>query len=357
MSKQRHWIYRRDGGEGLRHPIEGNDKRVLGRLEAGRLAEWPRRSPRNSRLTRVLRAEIIVSKALMRTSLVIVAAVLLFGSADQAMAARSCGTTRATIVGTAGNDVIVGTSRPDVITGRGGNDTIWGLEGSDLICGGDGADVVFTGPGRRGNHVAAGAGRDVIHGGPDGDVLIDGRGADRVFAGPGDDVVGGRGRFSPGNDMYSMGRGADDAFDGPGNDVYRGRAGRDRFGFGDEGEDVFIGGPGENDGLLWLGPDSGVVIDLASGLIVAPGQPIDSVGSVENAFGSGGSDTLIGNAAANELTGDSGDDHLEGGTGDDFLLGDAGTDFLDGGDGQDWLNGDAGTDTCVNGETVVNCEL
>jgi Ca2+-binding RTX toxin-like protein len=50
--------------------------------------------------------------------------------------------------------------------------------------------------------------------------------------------------------------------------------------------------------------------------------------------------------AANKLPGTDSPDFA-------FITGD---DQLDGGDGTDDLDGEAGTDTCVNGETVANCE-
>jgi hypothetical protein len=56
----------------------------------------------------------------------------------------------------------------------------------------------------------------------------------------------------------------------------------------------------------------------------------------------------IGNASNNELIGWAGNDHIEGGAGDDLLSGKDGPDFLDGCDG---------TDECLDGETILNCEV
>jgi poly-gamma-glutamate synthesis protein (capsule biosynthesis protein) len=72
----------------------------------------------------------------------------------------SCDGTRATVVGTPGDDVILGTDAAEVITGRAGNDRIDAGGGNDLVCGGPGAD-----------HLAGGAGRDVVLGGDGNDVL------------------------------------------------------------------------------------------------------------------------------------------------------------------------------------------
>ena len=89
-----------------------------------------------------------------------------------------------------------------------------------------------------------------------------------------------------------------------------------------------------------------VVIDLSAGTLDA-GPRVETIGSMENASGSNGNDTLIGNAARNFMAAGPGDYHVEGRGGNDYLIGDDGTDFLDGG---------AGTDTCAGGETVLSCE-
>ena len=60
-----------------------------------------------------------------------------------------CEGRRATITGTAGNNVLRGTSGNDVIVGLGGNDQIDGGSGNDTICGGSGADTLDGRFGRR----------------------------------------------------------------------------------------------------------------------------------------------------------------------------------------------------------------
>ncbi|MBW3560327.1 MAG: M10 family metallopeptidase C-terminal domain-containing protein, partial [Proteobacteria bacterium] len=88
------------------------------------------------------------------------------------------------------------------------------------------------------------------------------------------------------------------------------------------------------------------------------GRLTDNVGiaygvTIENARGGSGSDTIIGNAANNQLSGAAGadvlagkegNDLLDGGAGDDQLGGQEGDDFLLGGLGADHLNGEAGDD-------------
>jgi len=88
----------------------------------------------------------------------------------------SCDGTRATIVGTVGDDVIAGTKGGDVIAARGGVDRVDAGAGSDVVCGGDGDDQLTGGPGR--DVVLGGSGNDVLVGDPR-DVLLGGTGHDR----------------------------------------------------------------------------------------------------------------------------------------------------------------------------------
>lgn len=88
----------------------------------------------------------------------------------------SCGSARATIVGTPGDDLLTGTADRDVIAGRAGNDTVDGGGGGDLICGGDGDDRLDGGPDR--DVVLGGSGNDTLIGDRF-DVLLGGDGVDR----------------------------------------------------------------------------------------------------------------------------------------------------------------------------------
>jgi hypothetical protein len=76
--------------------------------------------------------------------------------------AASCRGIRASIVGTAGDDVLAGTAAADVIAGLAGNDTIDGLDGGDLLCGDAGDD-----------RLSGGAGRDRLLGGSGTDSCLD----------------------------------------------------------------------------------------------------------------------------------------------------------------------------------------
>lgn len=106
------------------------------------------------------------------------------------------------------------------------------------------------------------------------------------------------------------------------------------------GDDCVIGGTGEDD------LDGGTGKDIIVG-----GEGKDDL------HGGSNSDTLYGDGGNDEIDGESGDDTIYGGPGNDEIKGKAGEDYLDGGADTDDLNGGSGTDTCVNGETIDNCEL
>lgn len=89
--------------------------------------------------------------------------------------AVTCGSRRATIVGTPGDDLLTGTPDRDVIFGREGNDVIEGGEGNDLLCGGEGDDVLDGGPGR--DILIGWTGDDALEG-DEGDILLGGVGHD-----------------------------------------------------------------------------------------------------------------------------------------------------------------------------------
>jgi Ca2+-binding RTX toxin-like protein len=84
--------------------------------------------------------------------------------------------------------------------------------------------------------------------------------------------------------------------------------------------------------------ERGVVIDLQIGIARRHSYQV-VLESIERAQGTVGPDTLIGSAKPNQLDGGAGDDHL------------------DGGEGVDILDGSSGEDTCLNGETVKDCEV
>ena len=118
---------------------------------------------------------------------------------------------RATIVGTAGDDIFPGTDGIDIIHGLGGDDTIHGLGSGDFICGGTGADQLS---GLDGNDLLSGQdGDDILNGGAGADILFGGNlevGNNQLNGDGGNDtIVGGRG-----DDALDGGRGNDDTCNG-----------------------------------------------------------------------------------------------------------------------------------------------
>ena len=71
---------------------------------------------------------------------------------------------------------------------------------------------------------------------------------------------------------------------------------------------------------------------------------------IENAIGSGGINTIVGNELSNKLYGLAGPDSLLGSLGDDFLVGGSGNDKIYGGADNDLLMGGAGVDYVVAGD-------
>jgi Ca2+-binding RTX toxin-like protein len=150
----------------------------------------------------------------------------------------------------------------------------------------------------------------------------------------------------------------------PGGGVYVGTSGADimcsRGGFVSfyplGGNDVIRGhsGPG-TDAVYWDGAPSGVTINLSTG-VTTGGFGTDTFTNIEEVYASHFGDTIIGSAGVDLVYGFGGDDTISGGGGNDRLHGDSGADSLDGGAGVDYLNGGPDMDSCLNGETVADCE-
>jgi Ca2+-binding RTX toxin-like protein len=69
--------------------------------------------------------------------------------------------------------------------------------------------------------------------------------------------------------------------------------------------------------------------------------------NINNIYGYGGDDTLIGSVHVDFLNGGTGNDYLSSGDGNDSLGGDDGNDYLLGGNGYDFLSGGTGSDTLL----------
>jgi Ca2+-binding RTX toxin-like protein len=228
----------------------------------------------------------------------------------------------------AGNDTLTGGSRTDLLYGRGGNDTIHGGGGADILVGYEGDDQLM-----------GDAGTDQLQG--------DG-GFDTMDGGEGDDVI---------TETVVANIGPDDIHGGPGTDFVQYSSYRCTSGL-----------PGQ-----LVSNRASVTVDLDDVADDGAAGEGDNVHSdIEDLYGTGGDDTLTGDADANLLNGLSGSDTLRGGGGDDRLeglrvpcaysnvttvIGDA-ADDLDGGPGADTINASLGDDVIEarDGATdTINC--
>jgi len=207
----------------------------------------------------------------------------------------------------------------------GGNDIFFAGSGNDLIRGGAGLD-----------RIDANGGDDVITGGDDGDSLSGGSGSNVIHGDAGDDSVGvfsGLDLLTPSHSLLYGGVGNDEVvFVGTSAlhtaDLY-GEAGDDQIQTARPNGNLLDGGAGY-DTLFVMGTyrasaelevSYGAVVDLANQTLSGAGG-VDTLVSIENAWGGVGDDTLIGSAGVNWLMGNNGDDVLIPGAGNDIVIGD-----------------------------------
>jgi len=248
-----------------------------------------------------------------------------------------------------------GTVYNDTMVGSGLDNLLFGNDGDDTLFGGDGNDVL-TGD----------ANNDTLNGGLGNDKLIGGTGVDTaefdswdtpppptgvVFVAPQitidlDAGTATRSLFSFQNFSYNVAetdtldsienaRGSNNA------DVFIGNSEDNKF-FGRDGNDTFradlgrdtYNGDGGSDTVDYSASSTGISINLRSGTAGSGGLAEgDRFESIENAIGTSGNDTILGNDADNRLSGGRGADTLDGGLGRDTLSGGigAGRDILTGG--------------------------
>jgi Ca2+-binding RTX toxin-like protein len=104
--------------------------------------------------------------------------------------------------------------------------------------------------------------------------------------------------------------------------------------YGGGGADILLGGVGADllnggggsDTVFYEDSDEGVVVNLAKNTASGGSADGDKFVSIENLYGSGLADILIGSVASNVIQGLAGDDKLDGGKGNDFLTGGDGND-------------------------------
>lgn len=261
----------------------------------------------------------------------------LVSAASVSAASFKCFGKRATIVGTAGDDVLTGTRGPDVFVGRGGDDVIEARGGIDYICSGGGADEIY-----------GGGGIDLTSGGAGDDIVVGHRGVDYLFGDDGDDLLLGMQNDDdyyggPGLDLVlffaapgpvdvdleagtAIGEGTDEL------DLIEGVVGSDFDDWiqGGQDFDLLAGGPGDDfingregeDLVFHLLSPSGVAVDLMDG-VATGGEGSDLLYSIEGAFGSQFDDSLAGTSEADYLNGFDGFDSIDGRGGEDLCVGES----------------------------------
>ena len=258
-----------------------------------------------------------------------------------------------------GNDRVYGENDNDRLFGQLGNDELYGGYDDDTLDGGAGADSLFGEQGR--DTLIGGAGNDYLDGGLLNDSMSGGAGNDTYLVDSTGDVIndlgaatdvdtvqiiqtinytlaanienaaitaGGNSNLT-GNSLNNGLTGNDgrNVIDGGvGNDRLDGAGGADSL-LGGAGNDVFLGGMGNDtmrggDGVDMANfVEAGVDlrVDLNTGRI--SGEGTDLIFDIENILAGDGQDTLLGNAAGNDLDGGAGIDSLSGGGGNDTLAG------------------------------------
>jgi hypothetical protein len=206
----------------------------------------------------------------------------------------------------------------------------------------EGDDWLFDSTGKPGL-LSGGPGDDRLEDGSENDIVDGGSGNDTFHAEPGDDrLFGGEGsdtyyalQCPPPPDRCDPA--ANSALD-TGQDSFSGGIGDDRADFSDIFASERLSADGANDDGK-------------------PGEGDDIRPDVENISAGPFTDTVVGNAADNDLDGGDGNDALAGGSGHDVLDGGAGPDVLDGGAGSDGLHGGAGGDSVSYASRTTGVEV
>ena len=238
----------------------------------------------------------------------------------------------------------------DLLLGGGGNDTLDGGTGDDILGGGGGNDTYFV----------DGLNEIVL-----GEQATRSGGVDTVFSSLIDYTLsanietlvlaagGFRGR---GNDLSNsiVGNDASNELIGNvGNDTLTGKGGFDTLDGRADGNDLLIGGAGDD---FYRVSDGDRAVESLSGTaggtdsVFYDGSSSFTLGAnIENLtlVGTTGSSSGTGNALSNIMSGNNGENLLSGLTGNDWIIGYEGFDTLDGGAGADVMIGGNGFDTYI----------
>ncbi len=206
-------------------------------------------------------------------------------------------------------DNLIGDAQDNLIEGNDGADTLEGGAGKDILAyntAKSGVNVnLITGNGTGGD--AEGdifSGFEWVNGSKYSDYLVGDNDNNRLNGGAGNDTLYG----VEGNDSLNGDEGNDSLNGGAGSDLLDGGAGSD-----------LLNGGSDVDFILYGSSDSGVSVNLETGLGTGGDAEGDIYIDIENILGSDFADYLVGDDNNNLIEGDSGADTLEGGAGIDFL--------------------------------------
>lgn len=234
------------------------------------------------------------------------------GVVDRTPAMRMWRDGRCSILGTGGADVLTGTPGRDGICARGGSNVVSGGGGDDLLDGQSGDDRLDGGPGA-----------DQILGGPGVDLLDYSTRTTGVTV----NLAGGPGNGGADDGPGDTISGIEKVIGGAGADTLVGNA-SDNYLKGNAGADTLLGGDGY-DVVDYSDRTTPIHVDLdgSAGNDGAAGEG-DTVGAdVEEIRGGSGSDSYVGNGAANVILAGAGDDTIEARDGvRDFVYCEAGND-------------------------------
>lgn len=235
------------------------------------------------------------------------------------------------------------------------------FSGSDTITGTALDDEIVDGNNAGTDTIYGGAGNDYLRGGLDSDILFGGDGNDNLRGDEG-------GNVNQGNDQLYGGAGRDYFKGGAGNDYIDGGADFDWVGY--NLETIFTGDSAthgvivnlSNTALISVAVAGIPLTTVAAGTAIDTRNYVDTLVNIENIWGTGYADIIVGNDLDNYLDSVQGADLLYGGLGDDTLEGGGGNDLIDGGLGSDWVvyfddannRGGAGVYVDLAGEVAVD---
>ena len=276
---------------------------------------------------------------------------------------------------------ISGSTHADTIIGNTSNNWLDGGGGADIIDGGDGYDTIAFASASQGVWASLAAGSahladntslgafnnmEAIEGSDYNDTLIGNAGDNSFIASSGSDYIDG----GAGQDMvdYSKSKAAvnvnlltgvatggnangdtlvsiENVTGSNYNDVLQAGATGSAL-YGGKGDDLLISGAGANlldggegvDTVSYLASDTGVYVNLETGVVSGGYAQGDTLVSIEQIEGSNHNDTIIGSSGNDTIIGGAGDDFINAGAGNDYINGGAGADTIDGGDGIDTIS-------------------